>query len=333
MGKYKIKINLSMWKRILIICTAWLLMTVVTGCSDSGIPIVSEVRENQGYSDAQAMIIITTERNRYRDIYGDEIWQVAVDSSGTTFQAYLLKGIHNYLDKWKVLNLLADNHQITLNGQEEEQLRRLSEAYFESLSEEDIAYMGVTMEDVSYMYKQYYRVNRVVDELTKDVKLEISDSEAKVITVQEIVLSSENAAQVAYAQVVTEGTEFAAVARSYSEDQVIEKQVGRNERPAVYEEYVFDLEVDEISPIIMDNGIYYIVKCISDYDEGATLERKQRLALLRKDQAFRQIYDAFAEEHQIASQGAVWNNVTFTGGDNSTTANFFELYQQYMNSN
>lgn len=332
MKKYKKRKKQGMWKQVLVVCTASLMMAAVTGCSDTGIPIVSEVRENKGYSDAQAMIIITTEKNRYREIYSDEIWPVAVDSSGTTFQAYLLKAVHDYLDEWKLLNLLADDHQITLTSQEKEQLRKLSEAYFNGLTPEDIAYMGVTMEDISYMYEQYYRVNQVVDELTKDVNLEISDSEAKIITVQEIILSSENAAQAAYAQVIAEGAEFADVARSYSEDPEIEKQVGRNERPKVYEDNIFILGPGEIGPIILDGETYYIVKCISDYDEEATLERKQRLALLRKDQAFRQIYDDFAAEHHIASQGAVWNKVSFTDDDKSTTTNFFELYHEYINS-
>lgn len=333
MEKYKKKKKQGVWKQVLAVCTASLMMAAVTGCSDTGIPIVSEVRENQGYSEAQAMIIITTEKNRYRDTYSDQIWQVAVDSSGTTFQAYLLKEVHDYLDKWKLLNLLADEHQIMLTSQEKEQLQKLSEAYFNGLTPEDIAYMGVALEDISYMYEQYYRVNRVVDELTKDVNLDISDSEAKIITVQEIILSSENAAQAAYAQAAAEGAEFAAVARSFSEDPVIEKQVGRNERPKVYEAYVFDLGAGEISPLILDGETYYIVKCINDYDEAATLERKQQLALLRKDQAFCQIYDTCAAGHHIASQGAVWNKVSFTDDDNSTTTNFFELYQEYMDSN
>lgn len=333
MEKNKKRKKQGIWKQVLAVCTASLMIAAVTGCSDTGIPIVSEVRENQGYSDAQAMIIITTEKNRYRETYGDEIWQVAVDSSGTTFQAYLLKEVHDYLDKWKLLNLLADEHQITLTSQEKEQLQKLSEAYFNGLTPDDIAYMGVVLEDISYMYEQYYRVNRVVDELTKDVNLDISDSEAKIITVQEIILSSENAAQAAYAQATAEGAEFAAVAHSYSEDPIIEKQIGRNERPKVYEDNVFNLEAGGISPIILDGETYYIVKCISEYDEEATLERKQQLALLRKDRAFRQIYDAFAAEHRIASQGAVWNKVSFTDDDNSTATNFFELYQEYMDSN
>ena len=57
------------------------------------------------------------------------------------------------------------------------------------------------------MYEAYHRANKLVDELTKDVSLEISDSEARVIQVQEIAVSEEAKAQEVYEKVVSEGAD------------------------------------------------------------------------------------------------------------------------------
>lgn len=322
-------INWKMSKKMLAACLA-AVMLAASGCS-GGIPIVSEVRETSGYTNPQTMILIATEKNRYRSVYTDQIWQVRVDQDGTTFQTYLLGEVKNFLRELKTMNLLADEEGIELSTQEKEKLNELAALYYDSLTAEDLEYMGVEESDVYTMYEEYHRANKLVDELTKDVNLEISDSEAKIITVEEIKLSSLEQAQEVYAQVMAEGADFASIAKTYSEDSEIEKQVGRSERQKGYEDAVFSLGIGEVSPIIEEEGVYYLVRCVSDYDEEATLERKKQLSLYRKNQAFRQIYDAFAAEHPVEIQGSIWEEVSFTSDDQSTAAGFFELYQEEMN--
>lgn len=302
---------------------------MISGCG-GGLPIVSEVKETQGYTDPQTMLVVATERNRYRKIYTDQIWQVQVRDDGTTFQTYLIGEIQNFLREMKTMNLLADEQEITLTAQEREQLRSLAVTYYQSLTEADRSYIGADEDDICAMYEAYHRSNKLVDELTKDVNLEISDSEAKVITVQEIKLSDAARAQEVYQQAVTEGTDFASLARTNSEDSVVEKSVGRSERQKSYEEPVFALTNGQISPLVEENNSWYIVKCINDYDEEATLERKQKLALQRKNQAFRQIYDVFAAEHPVEIRGSIWDNLSLSDGADSTTTDFFELYQEVM---
>lgn len=316
-------------KQALAVCLA-VIMMAAAGCS-GGIPIVSEVRETSGYTNPQTMILIATEKNRYRSVYTDQIWQVQVDEDGTTFQTYLLGEVRNFLRELKTMNLLADQEGIELTTQEKEKLNELASRYYASLTPEDLAYMGVEETDVYTMYEQYHRANKLVDELTRDVNLEISDSEAKIITVEEIKLSDAQTAQEVYTQATAEGADFASIAKTYSEDGQISKQVGRSERQKGYEDVVFNLAAGEISPVIQEEGAYYIVRCVSDYDEEATLARKQQLSLYRKNQAFRQIYDAFAAEHPVAIEGSIWEDVTFTSDDKSTAASFFELYQEEMN--
>ena len=95
------------------------------GCG-SVLPMGQEAKSSQGYSDAQTMIVIATERNRYRDVYTDQIWQVSVDEDGTQFQTYLLGEIKSFLGELKTMKLLADEQEIRLSGLEKEQLQELS---------------------------------------------------------------------------------------------------------------------------------------------------------------------------------------------------------------
>ena len=230
----------------------------------------------------------------------------------------------------KTMNLLADERGIQLTGQEKEQLRQLSSEFYQSLTEADRECIGASEEDVYAMYEAYHRANRLVDEVTKNVDLEISDSEARVMKIQELCLETEESAQEAFQQLLEEGTNFSSVARAIREEGYKEESVGRGERSAAYEAAVFSLEDGQLSQPFADGDSWYLVKCVDSYDEDATLERKERLALQRKNQAFRRIYDTFAGEHPVEIQGSIWENVHLTEMGQSTTVDFFERYQEYM---
>lgn len=295
----------------------------------NGFSIRKETGDTSGFPDAQAMLIITTEANRYRTVYTDQIWQVQVGEE-ESFQLYLLEQIRTFLKEVKTMNLLADERGIQLTGQEKEQLRQLSSEFYQSLTEADRECIGASEEDVYAMYEAYHRANRLVDEVTKNVDLEISDSEARVMKVQELCLETEESAQEAFHQLSEEGTNFSSVARAIREEGYKEESVGRGERSAAYETAVFSLEDGQLSQPFADGDSWYLVKCVDSYDEDATLERKERLALQRKNQAFRRIYDTFAGEHPVEIQGSIWENVDLTEMGQSTTVDFFERYQEYM---
>ncbi len=295
----------------------------------NGFSIRKETGDTSGFPDAQAMLIITTEANRYRTVYTDQIWQVQVGEE-ESFQLYLLEQIRTFLKEVKTMNLLADERGIQLTGQEKEQLRQLSSEFYQSLTEADRECIGASEEDVYAMYEAYHRANRLVDEVTKNVDLEISDSEARVMKVQELCLETEESAQAAFHQLSEEGTNFSSVARAIREEGYKEESVGRGERSAAYETAVFSLEDGQLSQPFADGDSWYLVKCVDSYDEDATLERKERLALQRKNQAFRRIYDIFAGEHPVEIQGSIWENVDLTEMGQSTTVDFFERYQEYM---
>ncbi len=299
------------------------------GCGN-GIPIVSDGKISQGYTDAQNMLVVATERNRYQEIYTDEIWQAAVDDEGNTFQTYLLNEIQRFLKELKTTNLLADEYGITIGGQDQERLQELTDQFYESMTAEDRAYTGAGREDVYTMYEAYHRANLLIDEVTKDTDLEISDSEAKVITVQEICVSDRDTAIAVHEQVNGEKADFAGIAKTMSEDKILEKSIGRGERPPSYEEEIFQLEDGQISPVVESEGRFYIVKCINDFDEEATLTRKEKLALQRKNQVFRMVYETFAEEHAVEIGGSFWEKLDFEKGKDSTTKDFFKLYREIM---
>lgn len=305
-------------------------LTLLTGCQ-ADLPIVSEISETRAYTLPQSMIIVATERNQYQQIYTNQIWGVELPEN-QTFETYLVDQVNEFLQEMKWMNLLAKQKGVTLTNTEKEAVRKASDEYFSSLTPDDIAYMGVTEDDVKTMYEEYYLSNKVVDELTKDMNLEISDSEAKVITIEQIVMSDENSAKDVWTKAKEPDSDFSALAREYSEDTTIERQINRGENSGAYEDAAFSMMTGDVSDLLQQDGKYYILKCISDYDESATQERKEGLYQKRKKEAFDQIYTSFKEENPVTFSNEIWKDVKFSKDDKTTTTSFFDIYKKYFSS-
>lgn len=310
------------------IMAAVLSLALLSGCKKE-LASVSEITEIKAYTLPQTMIVVAAERNQYQQIYTSQIWGVTLPD-GKTFEDYLLGQVKEFLEEMKMMNLLAQKEEITITSAEKEELRKLSEEYFGSLTQEDLDYLAIEEEDVRTMYEEYYLANKVVTELTKDMNLEISDSEAKVIVVEQIVLSDIAVAGEVLLRALAEGADFEAIAREYSEDPMTTCQIGRGEQPGAREEAAFSLALGEVSQVVEENNQYYIMKCVSDYDEDATQERKAGLYQKRKKEAFDQIYRQFKEENPVVFKDDIWKDIKFSREDKTTTTEFFELYRKYF---
>lgn len=301
---------------------------MLTGCR-ADIPLVSDISQTKAYTLPQSMVILTTERNRYQKLYTNQIWGMELPE-GQTFESYLKKQVKEFLQEMRMMNRLAEKKGVSLTGSEKEEIRKASEEYFSSLSADDIAYMGVSKTDIKTMYEEYYRSNKVVVELTKNMNLEISDSEAKVIVVQQIILSDQETAKEVLIKAESEGTDFSSLAREYSEDDTIERNVLRGEHKGAYEDAAFALSTGEMSQLVKENEKYYIIKCVNDYDEMATQERKAGLFKNRKKEAFDQIYSRFKEENPVTFNNDLWKDIKFSKDDKTETDRFFEIYKQHF---
>ena len=310
-------------------CLVLIMVLLAAGCKARP-PVTVKKEIGVTLRRPEIMLVVATERNRYEQIYTSQIWDIAVVEDGTTFQEYLLEQIKQFMVDLKRIGAMAQEYGITLDNGEMEQLRRLAQDYYSQLTEADKAYTGAGSDDVLNLYQEYYLACKTVDVLTKNADLEISDNEAKVVEVSQIVLDNEFNAREVWQAVRSEGADFDAIARANSTEEQIRREIVRGELSAGMEEAVFAMNQGEISEIMEDNGRFYLFYCHNPYDQEATLARKEEMMLLRKDSVFHEYYDAFLEDNLVTVSGRVWQDVSFVTQENTTTTNLFELYQEYF---
>lgn len=308
--------------------TALLLAAALFLVSCSGIALENKTEQVEGYTEAQAMIVVANERNRYQSAYTDAIWSVEVPERGVSFDKLMIQNVKSFLEQVKLLCMLAGERGITVTSQERDELRQLSETYLSGLSEADQDYIGCSREDVQAVYTDYFLANKLVRTLTAGVNNEISDSEAKVIRIQQIVTSSLPKAKALLKRVKIDGAEFGSTAGRYSEAEETERTLSRGKADSLFEQTAFSLEEGQISNIIAQDGLYYIIKCTDDYDQEATQERKSLLETAINNRTFQEVYGPYKEEHNIRFPERFWNRIDLTAGNDSTVENFFELYEE-----
>ena len=321
MGKW------NLWGRTL--AAIVLAAAAVCGCGVRE-TLLSGGKGEREYGKAETMVIVTTERLRYEELYTDKIWDTVVDGDGTTFEETLLSQIHDFLKELKIMSCMADEEKVSLSGKEQELARQAAEQYMGKLKSAGESF-EIDKDAVESLYEDYWKAEKLVETLIGSLNLEVSDSEAKVITVDEIVLSDKVQADETLKKVRTEGADFMTVAKEVSEDQEIEKKIFRGMRTDAYEKAAYALAAGETSGVIEADGKYYILRCVNDYDEAATKIRKEEMIREKKNEAFYEIYSEYAAKVHLAKDDSLWKNLSITDGE-KTSADFFEIFETVSKS-
>lgn len=309
-------------------CLILSLLFLLSSCK--GIAISGKTENIPGYTEAQAMIVVGSERNRIQNVMGKEVWDLPVAGQvEKTYGEYFLAKTKEFLQDIRTLNLMAEEKGIIANGTEMESIRTAANAFYQSLSEEDKAFFGnCSLKDVVDMYVAYFVAEKTAKSLLANVDTELSAAEAKVTSVEQIVVQDENLAKELEEKVKLAGANFSYYARQYSEDPELQKNLAYGEREDEYAKVAFSLEDNEISSVFSQDGKYYILKCLSSYDEEATKERKERLETAIRSLHFQESYEAYQKEHIVRFREPFWKEIDLHSHEGSTADYFFSNYQE-----
>ena len=309
-------------------CLILFLLCLLNSCK--GIAISGKTENIPGYTEAQAMVVVGSERNRIQNIMGKEVWDLPVEGQvEKTYGEYFLAKNKEFLQDIRTLNLMAEEKGIIANGAEMESIRTAANAFYQSLSEEDKAFFGnCSLKDVVDMYLAYFVAEKTAKSLLANVDTELSAAEAKVISVEQIVVQDEALAKELEEKVKLAGANFSYYARQYSEDPELQKQLAFGESEDEYAKVAFSLEDNEISSVFSQDGKYYILKCLSSYDEEATKERKERLETAIRSLHFQESYEAYQKEHIVRFREPFWKEIDLHSHEGSTADYFFSCYQE-----
>lgn len=304
--------------------------------------------ENSSCTLPEIMVYLTNTQNQYENVYGEQIWETSLE--GVTLEENVTDTVLARIAQIKTMNLLAKTKDIVLSEEEKNLVDRAAEEYYLSLNESEISLMGVNQEMIEQLYGEYALAEKVYANIIKDINPEISDDEARTITVQHILIKTYTrdgtgkkvsytkiAKDTAYEQakevweIATNGTKkFEDLIAQYSEDTISTYSFGKGEMDAAFEEAAFNLGTNEISDIVESEYGYHIIKCLNTFNREETDNNKLKIVDQRKKEVFGQEYDTFVSSLTRKSNQKLWDKITFIHDEEVQTSDFFDVYMKYI---
>ena len=291
----------------------------------------------------EMMLYLTTIQNQYEDVYGKELWNQYRD--GESLEKRVKDMVLAKIAQVKVMNLMAESYGLSLDERETEAVKKASESFYESLNDKEREVLNVTEEDIVSFYSEYALANKVYEYVIRDINPEISDDEARTITVQAILIktytfdargnrieysertqkeAAERARLVRDLAVAGEDS-FEALSARYNEGDETTFTFKRGEMEETFEEAAFSLDKDEVSDVFVTSEGYVILKCVSDFDIDETQLNKVEILAARKEAVFDETYDEFLETLSKTLNEKLYDSIIMIHDKDVKTKTFFDV--------
>lgn len=257
-----------------------------------------------------AMLLLSEMSYSYERLFDSGVWEEPIGS--VTAQEYVKQLVKDTLVHLKYLKLMAEEENVAVSEAERGMLDEAAKEYWATLPQ-GARTAEFDIETVREFYGELLLAEKVFYEATAEVDTEVSADEARIVDVQYIFVStmtlseegeavrlpaSEYNSKKAFAESLlslTEESDFAALAREYSDDSEYSMQFGSGERDAEFEKAAFSLEMGSISGLVETEYGYYIIKCINDNIENNYEKRCEEIVLSRRTEAFSELYAGFVK--------------------------------------
>lgn len=328
----------------------------MTGCLETPVKIVlhAGLGRNEVFRIEQSscylpelLIYLTTSRNKYENVYGESVWDVKLE--GVTLGENIKEVALAQLSQIKAMNILADKEGVDLTKEEKQKVEVAAGEYYTGLTEEEKKLLDADIHLIEDMYYEYARANKVYYYLIKDINPEVSDDEARTITVEHILIKTyslnENGEKSEYTpeekrnaynrarealSKVRAGEDFNELVKEYNEDSRSQYSFGKGEMDQTFEAAAFNLGKDEISNLVETQYGYHIIKCITTFNQEETDANKIKIVQKKRDEVFEEKYTSFQKDLTKALNEGLLKKINPDDYEAIENMYFFEIYKEHM---
>ena len=136
----------------------------------------------------EIMVYLTNTQNQYEQVYGEQIWETGVGD--VTLEDNVKDIVLAKMARIKTLNLMAKENDISLNDAEMNKVRVAADEYYESLTKTEREVLGIDRTLITSLYEECALADKVCEHILMDINPEVSDDEARSVTVEHIFMKT-----------------------------------------------------------------------------------------------------------------------------------------------
>lgn len=344
--------------KIKTILLGFVILSMLAGCKKGGPEIILTkgltkedvfMINEKICTKTEFLVWLANMENGYGDTFGNDLFNVKVDENSTVGEKYK-DAVLARLSQIKAMSLMSKSQGIVLSEEEKNNIKTAAEEYYSTLNDIDKMSMnGVKQNTIETIYTDLYLANKVYEKLTQSVNPEISDDEARSVSIKSILIKTykidDSGNQIKYNSdemndayrrafdiytKIQEGESFDILAADYNEDNKVLYSFGRGEMPEAIEEAAYNLSEGEVSGIVETEYGYHIIKCVSNFDSEQTDISKSAIVETRREEAFTEEYSRFASTLAIELNEDVYNSITYIRANGCDSVLLLEIYKKHF---
>lgn len=316
---------------------------MLTGCGEKALDGTQTVATVDGTEISLGVVSFAARWSQaqteamYRSFMGDTdiaIWDTDSDD-GMTYGEQAVQQTLEDIELMYIMKSKAADYDVEITEEDETSIADAVADFMEANSEEAIADLAVTEDQIkTYLELLTYR-SRMYDPIIADVDTEVSDEEAQQSSFEYVSISTadleeeEIEEKKADAQKILDALnedpegDFSEIAKEVGDSytsltgtfdaNLEEDEEETSSYPEAVMEVVRTLDDGEIGEEVIDTGsAYYVVRMKNVNDEDATETKKETIVSTRKSDLYTETTEAWMDEAEIKTEDKVLKTLTIT---------------------
>ena len=301
---------------------------------------------NLGVTYREALIYMYQMKERYETGFGTEIWDFSWNEE-KTFGEYAKEEIIDNITQIKIIVQQAEKEQVALTEDEVSEISQLAKDYLAGITSDDIKKYGLTEEFIEKVYQDNRLAEKMYDKTTLVVDTGISDEEVKQATIQyfavllkgtdrngkkvKLTKKKEKESALKRAKKLRKQAELAAdfgnFADANSELEEYELTYGSADLSNTIDDQQKKQQIKKLPKKILTQGLkmktgkisnileteqgYFILYCVSDFDEDATRAKKEEMIEAEQERVFSEAYTSWSKDYKVEIGKKLWEEISF----------------------